>query len=128
MDFEKESSSMDMKEEMMNDAVDDVMDDEENEEEEGERILTEVFDELGISVKQQVSASSLPLVSCSLRGQMGEAPTALGATEPLSEQRQKVAIGESAGNGPTTSTNDPPAADLGGGMDDMQRRLDELRK
>lgn len=55
MEFEKESSAMDMKEEMMSDAVDDVMEDEgENEEEEGEKILTEVFDELGISVKQQV--------------------------------------------------------------------------
>lgn len=62
MEFEKESSAMDMKEEMMGDAVDDVMEDEEeNEEEEGERILTEVFDELGISVKQQVCLLSSAL-------------------------------------------------------------------
>ena len=55
MDFEKESSSMDMKEEMMSDAVDDVMeDDEENEEEEGDKILREVLDEIGVSVGQQV--------------------------------------------------------------------------
>ena len=65
---------------------------------------------------------------------MGEAPTALGSTEAVSEGRQKVAIGESAAGGstgPSTSAkdpNDPPPADLGGGMDDMQRRLDELRR
>jgi charged multivesicular body protein 2A len=42
-DFERESSMMDMKEEMMSDAVDDVMDDEVEEEEEGDRIVNCVF-------------------------------------------------------------------------------------
>jgi len=37
-EFEKESSMMDMKDEMMSDAVDDVMDEEEDEEEEGDKI------------------------------------------------------------------------------------------
>lgn len=48
---------MDMKEEMMSDAVDDAMDaeGEEEEEVEGDRILKEVLDEIGISVGQQVS-------------------------------------------------------------------------
>ena len=42
-EFERESATMDMKEEMMSDAIDDVMDDdEENEEEEGENILKQV--------------------------------------------------------------------------------------
>jgi charged multivesicular body protein 2A len=54
-DFEKESSMMDMKEEMMSDAVDDVMDEEENEEEEGDKILKEVLDEIGISLAHEVS-------------------------------------------------------------------------
>lgn len=56
-EFEKESSMMDMKEEMMSDSIDDVMEDDngENEEEvEGERILEEVLAEIGISVGQQV--------------------------------------------------------------------------
>lgn len=54
-DFEKESSMMDMKEEMMSDAIDDVMDDEvEEEEEEGDKILKEVLDEIGVSLSQQV--------------------------------------------------------------------------
>ena len=53
-EFEKESSMMDMKEEMMSDAVDDVMDDEEDEEEEGDKILKQVLDEIGVDLSQQV--------------------------------------------------------------------------
>ena len=59
-EFEKESQTMDMKEEMMGDAVDDVMDDEaegEGEEEEGDKILKEVLDEIGINTSQMVSSS-----------------------------------------------------------------------
>jgi len=51
-EFEKESSMMDMKEEMMSDAVD--VDDEEEEEEEGDKILKEVLDEIGVDLSQQV--------------------------------------------------------------------------
>lgn len=55
-EFEKESSMMDMKEEMMSDAVDDVMeDDAEDEEEEGDKILREVLDEIGVNLSQQVT-------------------------------------------------------------------------
>jgi len=54
-DFEKESSIMDMKDEMMSDAVDDVMDDEEDEEEEGDKILREVLEEIGIGLAHEVS-------------------------------------------------------------------------
>lgn len=55
-EFEKESEVMDMKEEMMGDAVDEVMDDEEiGEEEEGDAILKEVLDEIGVGLGQQVS-------------------------------------------------------------------------
>ena len=54
-EFEKENSMMDMKEEMMSDAVDDVMNDEaEDEEEEGDKILKEVLDEIGVNLSQQV--------------------------------------------------------------------------
>lgn len=58
-DFEKESSMMDMKEEMMSDAVDDVMDDEEDEEEEGDKILKEVLDEIGVDLSQKVYLPTL---------------------------------------------------------------------
>lgn len=58
-EFEKESATMDMKEEMMSDAVDDVMDDEMDEEEEGDKILKEVLDEIGVGLAQDVSSLSL---------------------------------------------------------------------
>ena len=58
-EFEKESATMDMKEEMMSDAVDDVMDDEaEDEEEEGDKILKEVLDEIGVDLSQKVRLTS----------------------------------------------------------------------
>lgn len=54
-EFEKESATMDMKEEMMSDAVDDVMDDDlEDEEEEGDKILKQVLEEVGVDLSQQV--------------------------------------------------------------------------
>lgn len=53
-DFEKESATMDMKEDMMSEAVDDVMDEEDDEEEEGDKILKEVLDEIGVGLSQQV--------------------------------------------------------------------------
>jgi hypothetical protein len=55
-EFEREAEIMDMKEEMMGDAVDEAMDDEEvGEEEEGDAILKEVLDEIGVGLGQQVS-------------------------------------------------------------------------
>ena len=60
-EFEKESSTMDMKEEMMSDAVDDAMEGEdegEGEEMEGDKILKEVFDEIGMNMNDAVSASA----------------------------------------------------------------------
>ena len=63
MEFEKQSSMMDMKEEMMADAVDDVMeDDEEDEEAEGDKILQAVLEEVGIDIQQKVSISPHCLV------------------------------------------------------------------
>lgn len=55
MEFERESEIMDMKEEMMNDVIDDVMDDEMNEEEETDLIVSQVLDEIGISLDQSVN-------------------------------------------------------------------------
>ena len=57
-EFERESATMDMKETMMSDAVDDVMDDEGEEEEEGDKILKEVLDEIGLGLNDQVSLKS----------------------------------------------------------------------
>jgi hypothetical protein len=61
-DFERESSTMDMKEEMMSDAVDDAMEGEdegEGEEVEGDKILKEVLDEIGMSMNESVNPLSL---------------------------------------------------------------------
>ena len=59
-EFERESATMDMKEEMMSDAVDDVMDDElEDEEEESDKILRQVLDEIGVGISQQVRLTAL---------------------------------------------------------------------
>ena len=55
MEFEREGDMMDMKEGMMSDAVDDVMDDMEDEEEEGDKILKQVLDEIGVDLSQKVS-------------------------------------------------------------------------
>lgn len=64
-EFEKESATMDMKEEMMSDAVDDVMDEGlEDEEEESDKILKQVLDEIGVDLSQQVRN---PFVYVSLR-------------------------------------------------------------
>jgi charged multivesicular body protein 2A len=64
-EFERESSMMDMKEEMMSDTIDDVMDGEEDEEEEGDKILKEVLDEIGVNLSQQVRYV-LPIIYFSL--------------------------------------------------------------
>lgn len=68
-EFERESATMDMKEEMMGDAVDDVMDGEEGigEEEEGDQILKEVLDEIGVSLGQQVRCPLLVRSASDLR-------------------------------------------------------------
>lgn len=57
-DFERESSTMDMKEDMMSEAVDDAMEDEdegEGEDVESDKILKEVMDEIGMGMNDAVS-------------------------------------------------------------------------
>ncbi|EJT47293.1 class E Vps protein of the ESCRT-III complex, Did4p [Trichosporon asahii var. asahii CBS 8904] len=111
-EFEKESATMDMKEEMMSDAVDDAMEDEdegEGEDVESDKILREVFDEIGMGMNEALAS----------------APTANPmANEPLQSSRVAVAEG---GPGPSSG---PPSAGGGGSKeeDDLQRRLDMLRR
>merc|ERR1719461_1422534 len=59
-EFEKQSEIMDMKEEMMNDVMDDVIGDEDDEEE-SDAIVSQVLDELGLQMGDQISG--LPGVS-----------------------------------------------------------------
>lgn len=60
-EFERESSAMDMKDEIMNDTIedaigneDDVLGDAINEDEESDAILREVLDEIGVDLSQKV--------------------------------------------------------------------------
>ena len=53
MEFEKENDIMDQRQEMMDDAIDDVTGLED--EEEGEEVVKEVLDEIGIDLGQAVS-------------------------------------------------------------------------
>ncbi|KIY69587.1 Snf7-domain-containing protein [Cylindrobasidium torrendii FP15055 ss-10] len=115
MEFEKESSTMDMKEEMMSDAVDDVMDDDlEDEEAEGDQILQSVLDEIGVDLSQQLT----------------DAPSGIASASKAPAARQAVALGESAA---APAPGPPKASDdsSGGGMTDedaLQARLDALRR
>ncbi|KAF5324847.1 hypothetical protein D9611_004443 [Ephemerocybe angulata] len=121
-DFEKESSMMDMKEEMMSDAVDDVMDDDlEEEEEEGDKILKEVLDEIGVNLSQQLT----------------DAPTGIASNSTPIADRRPVALGDGGhapndGPGGTSgSATGGASGSNGGGMSDedaLQARLDALRK
>lgn len=113
-EFEKESAAMDMKEEMMADAVEDVMEDEEEDEEaEGDKILKEVLDEIGVSLQQQ----------------LGEAPTT-ELSSAVRNQRQAVAIGEGDGMANTGGRSTVATAASGDLPDEdaLQARLDALRK
>ncbi|CAG2173963.1 unnamed protein product [Oppiella nova] len=77
-DFERQSEIMDMKEEMMNDAIDDVMGDEEDEEE-SDAIVTQVLDELGVQLNQQLG--DLPQAVGSLNPSATAAKTPVAVTD-----------------------------------------------
>ena len=53
-EFEKQSEIMDMKEEMMSDVIDDALGDEDDEEE-SDAIVTQVLDELGLQMTDQIT-------------------------------------------------------------------------
>lgn len=70
MEFEKESSMMDMKESMMSDSIDDAMEDEDDvaEGEESDKILKEVLDEIGLDLAQVRAPFPCPLLAVRQRG------------------------------------------------------------
>ncbi|KAF8321817.1 hypothetical protein DL93DRAFT_2072751 [Clavulina sp. PMI_390] len=115
-DFEKESAMMDMKEDMMSEAVDEVMDDDlVDEEEEGDKILKEVLDEIGVGLSQELGDTPLGIAS---------------ANAPVTTGRQAVALGAHDGPSlPPPAGGAPGAASGGGGSDDdIEARLANLRK
>merc|ERR1712165_230381 len=96
MEFEKQTEIMDMKEEMMSDVIDDAMGDEE---EESDAIVTQVLDELGLQLTDNLAA-------------VPGAP--VGSLAPAAKGKAAVAEGGGAG------TTDADA--------DLQARLDDLRR
>merc|ERR1719507_1193525 len=69
---------MDMKEEMMNDVMDDAMGDEDDEEE-TDAIVTQVLDELGLQLGDQLSGVNAPAGSLATGATGGKVPVAAGA-------------------------------------------------
>ena len=112
MEFEKENDIMDQRQEMMDDAIDDVTGLED--EAEGEEVVEQVLEEIGVDLRQAVSSLYLILLyKMLILQQMGETPTGLQNTA-VAEGRVAQAIG---GGG----AGDP-------GDNDLQARLDSLRR
>lgn len=120
MEFERENDIMDQRQEMMDDAIDDVTGLED--EEEGEEVVNQVLDEIGVDLNQAVSSLSIPHARVCHRGsvltsgkQLGETPSGLQKST-VPENRVAQAIGGGGGGG------------AGGEDDDLQARLDSLRR
>jgi len=77
-EFEKQSEIMDMKEEMINDVMDDAMEDE-GDEEETDAIVTQVLDELGLQLGDQLAGVNAPSGSLATAATGGKTPVAAGA-------------------------------------------------
>uniref|UniRef100_A0A3B3ZJ12 Charged multivesicular body protein 2A n=1 Tax=Periophthalmus magnuspinnatus TaxID=409849 RepID=A0A3B3ZJ12_9GOBI len=86
MEFEKQSEIMDMKEEMMNDAIDDAMGDEDDEEE-SDAIVSQVLDELGLNLTDELSNLPSTGGSLSVAGKKAEPQAALADADADLEER-----------------------------------------
>lgn len=129
MEFERESDMMDMKEGMMSDAVDDVMDDMEDEEEEGDKILKQVLDEIGVDLSQKVRLAIVNVAHVSSLLQLMDTPSGLATVSTPMTSRQAVALGETSGP-PNPSDPGSGGGNTGGTPDEdaLQARLDALRR
>ncbi|XP_041452693.1 charged multivesicular body protein 2a-like [Lytechinus variegatus] len=94
-EFERESEIMDMKEEMMNDAIDDVMEGDQDEEE-SDAIVSQVLDELGLSLSDDLVGI----------------PTTGGALNTKNKESGKVPVAEGVGDAD---------ADLQARLDNLRR-------
>ena len=106
MEFERENDVMDQRQEMMDDAIDDVTGLED--EEEGEEVVNQVLDEIGVDLNQAVRHNTLTFCLADYI-QLGETPSGL-QKNAVPEARVAQAIGG------------------GGEDDDLQARLDSLRR
>ncbi|XP_061211066.1 charged multivesicular body protein 2a [Neopsephotus bourkii] len=89
MDFEKQAEIMDMKEELMNDAIDDAMGDEEDEEE-SDAVVSQVLDELGLNLTDELATLPPPGGALSAgEGRPAEPAAALADADADLEERLK---------------------------------------
>jgi charged multivesicular body protein 2A len=110
MEFERENDIMDQRQEMMDDAIDDVTGLED--EEEGEEVVNQVLDEIGVDLRQAVNPDLLPQSLCLTNLlQFGETPSGLQKNADT-ENRVAQAIGGAGGQDD----------------DDLLARMDNLRK
>lgn len=145
-EFEKQSEIMDMKEEMINEHIDDAMEDE-GDEEESDAVVSQVLDELGLQLGDQLSGLPQVSVVCVCKVWVSSVNSIvlllfLQASGSLSiatgsKQPQAAAIG--AGGGGGGGVGGGAAAGGGGGGSggvtpmndadaDLQARLDNLRR
>ncbi|XP_066230816.1 charged multivesicular body protein 2a isoform X2 [Saccopteryx leptura] len=93
MEFERQAEIMDMKEEMMNDAIDDAMGDEEDEEE-SDAVVSQVLDELGLSLTDELSnlpstGGSLSVAASGKKAEAAASASALVDADADLEERLK---------------------------------------
>lgn len=106
MEFERENDIMDQRQEMMDDAIDDVTGLED--EAEGEEVVNQVLDEIGVDLNQAVSLSIQIHHVKTNDSQLGETPQGL-QKQAAPEDRVAQAIG-------------------GGDDDDLMARMQNLKK
>mmetsp|Transcript_26530 Transcript_26530/g.71671 ORF Transcript_26530/g.71671 Transcript_26530/m.71671 type:complete len:237 (+) Transcript_26530:99-809(+) len=109
MEFEKQTDQMEQKEEIMGEAIDDAFDEDE-EEEEGDALVNQVLDEIGINMNQQLA--SVPSAQ--------PAAGAKEADQPAAAAMEGAVGAEGGGAG---GDAEPSALDK-----ELQARLDNLRK
>merc|ERR1719195_2554181 len=84
MEFEKQTEIMDMKEEMMSDVIDDAMGDEDDEEE-SDAIVTQVLDELGLQMTDQITGLPIAGGSVAVSKDKAKTPVAAAAGEAAAD-------------------------------------------
>lgn len=123
MEFERENDIMDQRQDMMDDAIDDATGIE-GDEEEGEDIVKEVLDEIGVDLNQSVRIPTSfwkhNVLICLT--QLGETPTDIQKAA-VNEPRVAQAVGAGAGGGGGGGAGGGDSND-----DDLQARLDSLRR
>lgn len=144
-EFEKQSEIMDMKEEMINETMDDAMEDE-GDEEESDAIVSQVLDELGLQLGDQLSGlpavksnlldfqsvKQIFFINFSILSRFFQASGSLSIAAG-SKQPRAAAVGAAGGGGGIGGGGGAPSGGSGGNTPldadaDLQARLDNLRR